>query len=618
MARWRAAAFVAAFVLAAALALLPEEFGHYRYLSRPPQDVGVRLAILAATLAKSLAVLAPVAVLGVIVALAGWFRLAAGLAVGATALWVILIAANLSVQRVTGNLVFDHLALLANPDAVRWAGEGFEFGPALARPARIVVTSLAAAAFVGAVVAWGRRRALIAVSLTWALLIVATLVAQRVIPAGRFVQRVHDLLPFVVHAGLHPTVRTVSDFQDRLDELYASGREALLAAGPGAAPELPVLERPPDVVLVVLESLRHDALTPEVMPNLWALSERGLRAERHYAGANASHFGLYSLLYGRSAVNYFASLRANVAPPLARRLAEVGYKNHYLTAGDPAWLEMENFLGPGHFETETFAAHGSSNWQRDRAGVDRARALLREPSEQPRFLVVFLMSTHFGYEFPPEQAFFQPSAPSPNALDPQLSEQRASILNRYKNAAHFLDALLAPWWREIEARPTLLIVTGDHGESIFDDGMIAHAGPLSEIQTRVPFVASGFGRRRVEKISTHERVLAMVLGRLAASRPVLPALVPTALGDCVTLVRAQPNDRSHEELVFLSGADRLGVRLDRGTGKVSFEGLLGRDGRAITKPISDEQSEAFLACFSSWLEREGAAPAAPLERARGS
>ena len=237
----------------------------------------------------------------------------------------------------------------------------------------------------------------------------------------------------------------------------------------------------PDILVIVIESLRHDALDPRTMPNLWAASERGVRFESHYATSNASHYGMFALLYGRSPLLYFETLEAGERPTLPSGLREWGYSTHHLTCSDIRWRRMDRFLGSEDFEVERLP--GGSLDACDRNLVGRAGVLLTPGERPPRFVLGFMMSTHFGYHFPEDSERFVPSADPPNAL--LLNEERdaASLLNRYRNSAHHVDAMIGTLLERIDLDDTLVVVTGDHGESIFDDGTIAHASRLSEIQT---------------------------------------------------------------------------------------------------------------------------------------
>src|SRR5262249_13167217 len=60
----------------------------------------------------------------------------------------------------------------------------------------------------------------------------------------------------------------------------------------------------PNVIILVLESLRADAINPQDTPRLYRWAQKGLRFQRHYAGSNGSHLGIFGLLYGRTPLVY--------------------------------------------------------------------------------------------------------------------------------------------------------------------------------------------------------------------------------------------------------------------------------------------------------------------------
>ena len=99
----RQAVFTLGFATLAALALLPEEFEHYRRLLRLPEDAGMRIRITLIIGAKTLAMLS--AGLGIAGLLARRGHLAS--ARNLSLIWSLLVVAyvvlDLSLQRLTGN-----------------------------------------------------------------------------------------------------------------------------------------------------------------------------------------------------------------------------------------------------------------------------------------------------------------------------------------------------------------------------------------------------------------------------------------------------------------------------------------------------------------------------------
>jgi hypothetical protein len=277
----------------------------------------------------------------------------------------------------------------------------------------------------------------------------------------------------------------------------------------------------PNVILIVLESLRHSAIGPEMMSQLDAWGGQGLRLQRHYAGSNASHLGLFAILYGRSPLVYDATLDARVPPQLPIALRRSGYETMFLTSGDcQGFRRMGDYLNGDAFD-HTFT-DGGEVWQdrplRDRRILAQVRRLATEQSARPRFIMAFLMSTHFPYSFSDEFAERQPCGE--NIDYSNWTKAGIEVLrNRYHNAARFLESELMRTVAGLDPRRNLIIITGDHGESLGEDGALAHCTRGSEIQLRVPFLMVGGGvpQQSIQSPTTHMDILPTLLHALAGS-----------------------------------------------------------------------------------------------------
>jgi phosphoglycerol transferase MdoB-like AlkP superfamily enzyme len=277
----------------------------------------------------------------------------------------------------------------------------------------------------------------------------------------------------------------------------------------------------PNVIFIVVESLRYSALSPDVMPRLDSLSRRGLLLQRHFAGSNMSQTGLYSLLYSRPAFTYEPNVDQRIVPSACAAFRAAGYHCVYLSGAMHAgWMKMDRFItAPSTFD-ECHIMHQTLDWcARDRAALKQLKERLTDAS-QPQFATIFLISTHYNYMYPPEYA------KRPNAMDAQkvnlydlTPEDRPGLLDRYRNSAGFLDDEIGRFIDSIDLSKNIVVITGDHGESIFDDGTIGHCGRLSEIQTRVPCVIIGAGvpRRDVTAPTDHGDVLPTVLSLIRGS-----------------------------------------------------------------------------------------------------
>jgi len=614
-------------LIVAALVRAPAEFGHYRrWLELVPEETVLRVAVAATLLGSALFVVAIGGTLLTLFARRVQPRTLRRVAIVFAAVGVAIGAGDLELQRATGNPLAVYLPFLFEAETFVWAGEGFAPWHAGLR----VIAAVAIAVGSGALVATGverwagrgdPRRSAIALGLLVGLVVVVPLGApllQRAATAPMAFAELGDRLvwsgpggwlapgdaAFPMQAPHHAKMRARWARALRaLDETaVAWSSEDRSASTEPTAPDLPDL---PDVLIVVVESLRADALDPVTMPRLDAWSKRGLRLDRHYATSNASHYGLFALLYGESPLRYFDALEAGASPVLPRALHDLGYSTHLVTCAELDWRDMDRFLGPPHFALERLSGDGLADC--DRRVSERAAALLVPGPRAPRFVLAFLMSTHFGYHHPEDAAPFQPSMPPPNALELDADRDRAALRNRYRNSARHVDAVTADVVDSLDPKQTLIVFTGDHGEALFDDGTLAHASRLSESQTRVPFVLVGPGVAAGQVRSgptDHVDVPRTILARLGhdvVTQARVPGvdLVSDPPREFVTLVHAKSRRADADRIALVSEADRIGVRLDRERGVVRFAVTLGADGRPLRSRVSAEGA----ARATAWLDR---------------
>ena len=121
---------------------------------------------------------------------------------------------------------------------------------------------------------------------------------------------------------------------------------------------------------------------------------------------------------------------------------------------------------------------------------------------------------------------------------------------RYRNSVLFLEDELMKVVQSIDPERNLIMITGDHGESLGEDsGAEAHGSRMSEIQLRTPFVMVGPGipAHKVKTATSHADVLPTLLHGLAG-KPVRVArcqgrdvLAQAALTDEVAVHRRSPS-----------------------------------------------------------------------------
>lgn len=266
----------------------------------------------------------------------------------------------------------------------------------------------------------------------------------------------------------------------------------------------------PDVVIVVVESFRHELVQPDVMPQLWRYASRGLHCRSHFSGGNATNHGMFSLLNGLEAIWYERPVR--YSPLLVRLFRKAGYELGFF-AGHDDWRKfyMDGYLSDEHFDT--FEISPPDGLASDRRATRLAASFLDRQStadepRPPRLALLYLYATHATYRSYAEDRLFAPAADD-RFMIPYSSSSREQVWNRYKNSARTVDRFLEAVMRE----DRIVLVTGDHGEAFLEDGTIGHGIRISAVQNMTPAVLFVPNRapRVIEVPTSHADLLPTLL-----------------------------------------------------------------------------------------------------------
>ncbi len=305
---------------------------------------------------------------------------------------------------------------------------------------------------------------------------------------GRVLFAAGDVLPLQIPFRMH-------QFLGRLTGRPAKpGEEVLaLAASHSAVFTLPPdsvhFTRTPDVVLVLIESLRAEFLSDSVMPRLWARALTGGRFTHHYASASSTHYSLFSVVYGENAQKLETVVGAGRSPLLFGTMRAHGYQMRLITASSVDWMGMRQTVFRDVAENLDTDIPGTGVG-RDSAMLARATAWVSHAGPQPVFLVLFFDGTHFNYGYAPRARKFTPDwdgvgSISTAHVDPLLMKRRAM------NSAYEVDWELGDfldWFARRRGRVPLTFVTGDHGEAFREHGRVGHGASVAEEEIHVPMV----------------------------------------------------------------------------------------------------------------------------------
>jgi choline-sulfatase len=337
---------------------------------------------------------------------------------------------------------------------------------------------------------------------------------------------------------------------------------------------------PPDLILVVIDTWRWDALgangspRADITPHLDTLAARGVRFSRAFASSPWTAPSIGTIVTGRHPTvhgSYGRSgdvgpIRAGI-PTLAELLAAAGYRTLAVANG--------LFLSPSFGFDRGFAVYdyvASSNRAIRHAGdsVDAALKQLRKAHNGgPLFLFLHLFDPHLAYDPPPpwdrrwtedyQGPFKGLRKMRSGAFDPSPKEL-AGIRALYDGEVAYADQELGRFFRELETilsgRERMIVVTADHGEEMGEHGAWEHGHAMYRELLQVPLLIVPPASRRVARpvVDAQVRLLDLMPTFLEAASIEPPAALPG-----VSLFPWFEQSAPGDDLVVYSEREHLGA-----------------------------------------------------------
>ncbi len=261
-----------------------------------------------------------------------------------------------------------------------------------------------------------------------------------------------------------------------------------------------------NVLLVVIDGMRADALTPAVAPTLSAFARDAVRFDAHYSGGMASRAGMFSLFYSLPATYWDAF--ADVAQPPV--LMDLFRKYDYqlgLFASSPInrtiiGLDRTALARIPNLRLETSSPRpGSSGRDRTLTGEWYDWLGKRDPARP-----------FFGFLYYNAAVAIEPPDDYPSVVPvPPGAPAQVVKRARYLTAVHFVDALVRGVFEDLERRKllesTVIVITSDHGVEFDENGLgfTGHGTAYSELQLHTPLLVRWPGRPpgRISRRTSH-------------------------------------------------------------------------------------------------------------------
>lgn len=280
----------------------------------------------------------------------------------------------------------------------------------------------------------------------------------------------------------------------------------------------------PNILFLVVDTWRFDAMTKNITPNIYRFSKRTTQFMQHWSGGNCTRTGIFSLFYGIPANYWDSTVRYKRAPILMDELRENNYEMVIYGSATIKFPTFDRnvFLNVKNLRTNT---PGKTTVDRDRQITkDFIQFLKDRDLSHPFFGFLFYDAPHnyCGGGKKTHQGPFKPAVKYCARFALTKYSDRVPYVNRYNNSVYSVDQdmgeIFATLKQEDLYRNTIIIVTADHGEQINDEklGYWSHNSAYSPYQLHIPMLVYWPSRapRLVEYKTTHYDVVPTLLKRV--------------------------------------------------------------------------------------------------------
>ncbi|EHU4914942.1 DUF3413 domain-containing protein [Vibrio vulnificus] len=279
------------------------------------------------------------------------------------------------------------------------------------------------------------------------------------------------------------------------------------------------VEKPLNIMLLVVDSWRADTFNSDNTPNMWKYAQSGVVFNNHIATGNATRTGIFGLFYGIPGTYWHGFLANQQSPVLIDRLQALDYQLGIFTA---AQLRKPEFNQTVFTKVENLRIGSRGNWPSE-LDADLTQDWLawydQRDKSKPTFSFLFYDAPH-GYDFPVDfEPKYEPMLKEVNYLKLNNDTDPTPFFNRYKTSVRYVDSMATKVLDKLkesgDLENTLVIVTGDHGQEMNDNKLNfwGHNSNFTDAQVNVPFAIFGPGvdaakmQWSTEALTSHQDVV---------------------------------------------------------------------------------------------------------------
>ncbi|SHE23222.1 LTA synthase family protein [methanotrophic endosymbiont of Bathymodiolus puteoserpentis (Logatchev)] len=253
------------------------------------------------------------------------------------------------------------------------------------------------------------------------------------------------------------------------------------------------------IVLIILESARVDLLEKKVngqyvAPVLRKLAMSGTAVKQAYSHTGYTTTSLKAIfnrnLIGKNDSNLLTFLQKS------------GYQQSILSGQDESFGNVAISTGMKKEDVYYFDARTAIE---DRTYVSKSSGSLRLSEErvvkqfklraneldfsQPQFIYLNFQAAHFPYSHPKmTKRIMQKFIPRSEINIANKEWVEETYWNAIANADWAVGEVINELEKHHALKNTTIVILGDHGESLFDDGFLGHGHAVNDAQTQIPLI----------------------------------------------------------------------------------------------------------------------------------
>lgn len=284
-----------------------------------------------------------------------------------------------------------------------------------------------------------------------------------------------------------------------------------------------------NLIFITLESVRAHEIE-KTMPLLMNWVKKGIYFKRHFSASNLTETAInsiYSSIYPFYLTTHLHKMNDWVFTDF---LKNHGYKLFKVyskwTGVDSKYKNFSMITIPEANDDEPEMKKQPLEWfvkisdyqlqKLANSCGDILKKVIEIATKNERFFIEgYPFNAHFNYNYPEKFAIHQPTLPERfmiHHLDPD-PENIKKLENRYKNALAYTDYCLNEFLKEFYQKKldknTVLVLYGDHGQSLGEAGFLAHvSGPhITQFQVPLLIIGAGVTPQTYPYISQHLDIL---------------------------------------------------------------------------------------------------------------